>query len=80
MGRSVRPGDAALLADLAEAELALGETGAAEEAARAAYGLHRSNARVAATLARVLAANEGIDAEKRALLAKASRSSPRSES
>src|SRR5690606_25301724 len=76
----MRPGDAALLTDLAQAELALGETRAAEEAARAAYGLHRSNTRVAATLARVLAASKGIDAEERALLAKASRSSPRSES
>lgn len=67
---SLRPGDAGLLADLAEAELALGDVAAAKEAAREAYRLHRANGPVAATLARVLVASEGGTVEARALLAK----------
>ncbi len=66
---NLRGEDARLLADLAEARLALGEP--ADEAARRAYALQRSNGRVAATLARVLQASEGSSREAQALLAKA---------
>lgn len=61
--RQLGQGDARLLVDLAEAQLALGEP--AEDAARRAYALHRANGRVAATLARVAQAGE-----REALLAK----------
>jgi tetratricopeptide (TPR) repeat protein len=67
--RKLRAGDARLLADLAEAQLALGDS--AGEAARRAYALQRANGRVAATLARVMQASEGTSREAQALFAKA---------
>lgn len=73
--RDLRPGDAALLADLAELELAGGDAASAAETAREAYRLHRANGAVAATLARVLAASEGGGRVARSLTAKARTSS-----
>ncbi len=73
--RDLRPGDAALLADLAELELAGGDAASAAETAREAYRLHRANGAVAATLARVLAASEGGGRAARSLTAKARTSS-----
>lgn len=61
--------DPRLLADLAQAELAAGDASAASEAAQRAYALQRANGRVAAVLARTLAAGEPREAE--ALLVKA---------
>jgi tetratricopeptide (TPR) repeat protein len=69
--RSLGAGDARLLADLAEAELALGEPAAARETASRAYALQRANGRVAATLARVMQDGEGRGREAQVLLAKA---------
>ena len=69
--RDLRPGDPALLADLAELELAGGDAASAAETAREAYRLHRANGAVAATLARVLAASEGGGRAARSLTAKA---------
>lgn len=69
--RELRPGDAVLLADLAELELAGGDAASAAETAREAYRLHRSNGAVAATLARVLAASKGSGSAARLLTAKA---------
>jgi len=63
-------GDAGLLADLADAELAVGDEAAATRAARRAYSLQRANGRIAATLARVLEVG-GSEREARSLLAKA---------
>ena len=68
--RNLCAGDARLLADLADAELAVGEPAAAREAAGRAYALQRANGRVAATLARVMQAGEGSGREAQALLAK----------
>jgi len=67
----LRPDDARLLADLAKAQLASGETEAAEQTARASHRLHRASRPVAATLAKVLAASDGAGEEARAPLAKA---------
>ena len=66
--------DPLLLADLARAQLAAGNTGAAREAARRAYALQRSNGRVAEILARALQAGEPRQAE--VLLAKARSTAP----
>src|SRR5690606_42025992 len=59
-----RPDDARLLADLAKAQLASGETEAAEQTARASHRLHRASRPVAATLAKVLAASDGAGEER----------------
>jgi cellulose synthase operon protein C len=69
--RDLGMGDARLLSDLAEAELAGGDVEAAGTAARRAYALHRSNGRVTATLARVLRAGGGNSRQAQALLDKA---------
>jgi len=64
-------GDPLLLADLATAELTIGDADAASAAARRAYALQKGNGRVAAVLARTLQAAEPRQAE--VLLAKARR-------
>lgn len=73
-----RERDPRLLAALAEAELAAGQADAAETSARRAYSLQPSNAKVAATLARVLAATGSAEREAAALRAKALRQVPAS--
>ena len=70
--------DPRLLADLAEAELMSGDLAKAEDAARRAYALQRSNGKVAATLARVLAASASAGPEAAIMLAKARRMDPAS--
>lgn len=65
------PGDAGVLADLAQAKLALGDAKGAEEAARRAYRLHRSSTRAAMSLARALEASQPGDPRAQLLLAKA---------
>jgi Flp pilus assembly protein TadD len=69
-----RTGDPLLLADLARAEMAVGNSDAARIAARRAYALQRSNGRVAEILARTLQAGEPRQAE--VLLAKARSTAP----
>lgn len=63
--------DPRLLADLAEAELASGNAQAAQEHADRAYSLQRANSRIAAVLARALAAQGADDGRAEALTAKA---------
>lgn len=64
-------GDAWLLADRAEVELAAGETAAARDAAERSYTLQPANGRIAWVLGRVLEAGADDRAHARALLAKA---------
>ena len=71
--RVLGAGDARLLADLAEAQLAAGDAEAAAVTARRAHALQRANGRVAATLARAVEASGGSERAARALLAKAER-------
>ncbi len=67
-------GDPLLLADLAQVQLAAGDTVAARDAAQRAYALQRSNGRVAEILARTLEGEQPRLAE--ALLAKARSTAP----
>jgi len=60
-----------LHAELAELEEGLGLTQEAQENARRAHGLQRSNQRVAMALARTIELGGGDDAAAKALLAKA---------
>ena len=64
-------GDPRLLADLANAQLAVRDREAAAASARRAYALQRTNGRVAAVLARVMQAGQQSPGEAAVLLAKA---------
>jgi len=63
--------DPLLHAELAELEAGLGLTQEAQDSARFANGLQRSNQRVALALARTIELGGGDDATAKALLAKA---------
>ena len=67
-------GDPLLLADLAQAQLAVGDADTARDAAQRAYALQRANGRVAGILARTLQAGNPRQAE--VLLAKARATAP----